>query len=83
MKKILLVLSILFSTILSSQDLTLKGTVFEKETDFVLPGATVQVIGSDNGIVTDFDGNIEGARQSEDYVWPIPLIEVSTNNKIN
>jgi|TARA_B110000444_G_scaffold42348_1_gene38236 hypothetical protein len=28
-------------------------------------------------------GNIEGARQPEDYLWPIPLIEVSTNNKIN
>ena len=28
-------------------------------------------------------GNIDGARQPEDYLWPIPLIEVSTNSKIN
>ena len=28
-------------------------------------------------------GNIEGARQPEDYFWPIPLIEVSTNSEIN
>jgi len=28
-------------------------------------------------------GNTEGARQPEDYLWPIPLIEVSTNSKIN
>ena len=59
MKKILFVLSILFSTILSSQDLTLKGTVFEKDSDITLPGATIQVIGNDTGVVTDFDGNFE------------------------
>ena len=28
-------------------------------------------------------GNIQGARQPEDYFWPIPLIEVSTNSEIN
>jgi hypothetical protein len=28
-------------------------------------------------------GNVEGARQPEDYFWPIPLIEVSTNSEIN
>ena len=28
-------------------------------------------------------GNIEGARQPEDYFWPIPLIEVSTNSEID
>ena len=59
MKNILLILSILFSTILFSQELTLKGTVFEKDTDIALPGATIQVIGNDTGLVTDFDGNFE------------------------
>ena len=28
-------------------------------------------------------GNTVGARQAEDYVWPIPLIETSANNNIN
>ena len=59
MKNILLISTILFSTILFSQELTLKGTVFEKDTNLVLPGATIQVIGNDTGLVTDFDGNFE------------------------
>ena len=59
MKNILFTLTILFSVVLFSQDLTLKGTVFEKDTEIVLPGATVQVIGKDNGVITDFDGNFE------------------------
>ena len=28
-------------------------------------------------------GNTIGARQAEDYVWPIPLIEVTANENIN
>ncbi len=59
MKKILLISSILFSTILFSQNLNLKGTVFEKDTNIALPGATVQIVGKDAGVVTDFDGNFE------------------------
>ena len=59
MKKILLIFSILFSTILFSQDLNLKGNVFEKDTNLILPGATVQIVGKDIGVVTDFDGNFE------------------------
>ena len=59
MKNILFTLTILFSAVLFSQDLTLKGTVFEKDTEIVLPGATVQVIGNDTGVITDFDGNFE------------------------
>ena len=59
MKNLLLIFLIFFSTILYSQELTLKGTVFEKDTNLVLPGATIQVIGNDSGVVTDFDGNFE------------------------
>jgi TonB-linked SusC/RagA family outer membrane protein len=59
MKKIILIFSILFSSILFSQDLNLKGTVLEKDTNIVLPGATVQIVGKDTGVVTDFDGNFE------------------------
>ncbi|WP_445750229.1 RagB/SusD family nutrient uptake outer membrane protein, partial [Polaribacter sp.] len=28
-------------------------------------------------------GNVDGARQAEDYTWPIPLIEVSANENID
>ena len=28
-------------------------------------------------------GDIDGARQPEDYNWPIPIIEVSTNSLID
>ena len=28
-------------------------------------------------------GNTDGARQPEDYTWPIPIIEVSTNSEID
>ena len=33
--------------------------VFEKDTNLILPGATVQIVGKDIGVVTDFDGNFE------------------------
>jgi hypothetical protein len=28
-------------------------------------------------------GNIDGARQAEDYLWPIPVSETSANNNID
>ena len=28
-------------------------------------------------------GDTDGARQPEDYTWPIPIIEVSTNSEID
>ena len=59
MKKTLLIFFILFSSFLISQDLNLKGTVLEKDTNIILPGATVQIVGKDTGVVTDFDGNFE------------------------
>ena len=59
MKKILLFTLFLFSTIIFSQDLNLKGVVLEKDTNLPLPGATVEIIGKELGVVTDFDGNFE------------------------
>ena len=55
MKKLLLVgLMMLSSFITFSQ---VSGTVLDSETKSPLPGATVLVQGTDNGVVTDFDGN--------------------------
>jgi len=59
MKNIITTLLLLFSTLIYSQDLNLKGTVLEKDTNLALAGATIQVIGNDSGVVTDFDGNFE------------------------
>ena len=28
-------------------------------------------------------GNTDGARQADDYLWPIPITEVSTNSMID
>ena len=59
MKKIISVFSLLFSVFIFSQDFNLNGTVLEKETNITLPGATIQIIGKDIGVVTDLDGNFE------------------------
>ena len=59
MKKIISVFSLLFSVFIFSQDFNLNGTVLEKETNIPLPGATIQIIGKDTGVVTDLDGNFE------------------------
>ena len=59
MKNIITTLLLLFSTLIYSQDLNLKGTVLEKDTNLALAGATIQVIGNESGVVTDFDGNFE------------------------
>ena len=59
MKNTILSLLLLFSTLIYSQELSLKGTVIERETDLALGGATIQVVGSETGVITDFDGNFE------------------------
>ena len=59
MKNTIFTLLLLLSTLVYSQELSLKGTVIERETDLALVGATIQVVGSDSGVITDFDGNFE------------------------
>ena len=59
MKNIITTLLLLFSTLIYSQDLNLKGKVLEKDTNLALAGATIQIIGNESGVVTDFDGNFE------------------------
>ena len=59
MKKYILYITLLFSVNLISQELNLKGQVIEKETNTPLAGATIQVVGSELGVISDFDGNFE------------------------
>ena len=68
MKKYILIISILFTTNIISQELNLKGKIFEKETDIPLAGATVQIIESEVGVVSDFEGNFEILLQIGDKI---------------
>ena len=52
---ILLTLTLLGLSV-QAQNITLKGNVVD-ENNIPLPGATVQVVGTQNGVITDFDGN--------------------------
>ena len=47
MKKYILYITLLFTINLISQELNLKGQVFEKETNIPLAGATIQLVGSE------------------------------------
>lgn len=48
----------LFAFIIGHSQVTFKGTVLD-ENNTPLPGATVMVKNTDNGVATDFDGNFE------------------------
>ena len=58
MKKYTLYLAFLLSLNIIAQDLNLQGKVFEKDTDTPLAGATIQLVGSETGVISDFDGTI-------------------------
>jgi TonB-linked SusC/RagA family outer membrane protein len=55
MKNFLLILLFLASTAVYGQKITITGTVTD-EKGLTLPGATVQVKGTNQGVLTDFDG---------------------------
>ncbi|MBK7626355.1 MAG: TonB-dependent receptor [Bacteroidales bacterium] len=55
MKNFLLILLFLASTAVYGQKITITGTVSD-EKGVTLPGATVQVKGTNQGVLTDFDG---------------------------
>lgn len=56
MRKLLALALFLTSATIFAQG-TLTGTVIDSEMDGPLPGATVMVVGTNNGTTTDFDGN--------------------------
>ena len=47
----------LISSQVFGQDLQISGVVTEAGTEYTIPGATIQVKGTTNGTVADFDGN--------------------------
>lgn len=60
LKKIFLsVFLILASLSLMAQSKTVKGIIYEEETGEPMPGATVSVVGSTRGVMTDMDGSFE------------------------
>lgn len=52
-----IIILILLSAGLSAQELTLKGSVVDKNTGEPLVGATVKDVTSNTEVITDFDGN--------------------------
>ena len=56
MKKLPLLLALLFSVNLTFAQQTVSGMITDFE-GYPLPGATVLEVGTSNGVVTDFDGN--------------------------
>jgi len=59
MKKYTLYIAFLLSLNIMAQELKLQGKVYEKDTDTPLAGATIQLVGSETGVISDFDGNFE------------------------
>ena len=51
MKKYTLYLSFLLAFNIVAQDLNLQGKVFEKDTSTPLAGATIQLVGSEIGVI--------------------------------
>lgn len=59
-KKIAMTLALILSTVAAvAQTKTVKGVIYEEETGYAMPGATVSVEGSTRGVMTDLDGSFE------------------------
>lgn len=89
-KKNLIVLFSLFSFfVCSSQTIDITGVVTSAEDNIPLPGATVKVVGSDEGSITDFDGNFSITAEADAQLqvsfvgFETRLIDVAGRNIIN
>ena len=59
-KKIVLYLIFVLAPLaVLAQTKTIKGVIYEEETGETMPGATVSVVGSTKGVMTDLDGSFE------------------------
>ena len=59
MKKYILYIAFLLSVNIIAQEINLKGQVFEMDTNTPLAGATIQLMDSEVGVISDFDGNFQ------------------------
>ena len=77
MKKLYFITLLLTSSLVYSQG-TISGTVFDGETGETIINATVQVLGTSKGAVTDFDGNFSFKLKSDTYDLKISFISYET-----
>jgi TonB-dependent receptor len=77
MKKLYFISLLLTSSLVYSQG-TISGTVFDGETGETIINATVQVLGTSKGAVTDFDGNFSFKLKSDTYDLKISFISYET-----
>ena len=87
---LILMLFLLYGTVLSAQNLTVRGTVYDKSTNESLIGVSVRVDGTTMGTITDINGNYQidnvarGARLVFSYVGMKPASrEVSAAGAID
>lgn len=60
MKYYTFILFVFFVYVSNAQEIiTVRGTVFDKDSEITLPGANVQLQGTDRATITDFDGNFQ------------------------
>ncbi len=59
MKKVVFFLLMMFPMFVIGQEIRLKGTITERDTNEPLPGVTVSVKGTSEGTVSNFEGNFE------------------------
>ena len=57
MKRLLALIILITPFFILSQEINLNGNIIEKETGSPMSGATVQIVDSNIGVVSDFDGN--------------------------
>lgn len=69
-----------------AQEITVSGTVISEEDEMPLPGVSIQVAGTDHGVVTDFNGNYTISEVDPEATLVISYLgfqtqEVEVNNR--
>ena len=72
MKKYILYIAFLLSVNIIAQEINLKGQVFEMDTNTPLAGATIQLMDSEVGVISDFDGNFQISLNMSPYLFFSP-----------